>query len=209
MSSLTVQSVYDEVCTYMLEDNGLVYFSTPTDFIDLVQSALQEILQETGLVKAIVTVGVTTPGVDVYNRPDSISDIQGVMVDEVYLEDTNMTAMDLSNRWWPGEQGPAEQWTEQELTNQFRIKPVPDYVGTIKIIGTAQPTLLSTWVMGTTIPLIPNSFVLFFKFKVLEKIFSTDGESKDMGRAKYCKARWTEGTNLGAAIMSEQMLEEQ
>lgn len=54
---------------------------------------------------------------------------------------------------------------------------------------------------------IPYSFVQYIKYGALARIFSTDGELKDIQRAKYCDARFTEGKNIARVIMQESVLE--
>ena len=50
--------------------------------------------------------------------------------------------------------------------------------------------------------MLPASFRPYLKYGVLAKIFGSDSELKDMQKAAYCQARYAEGINLAAAIMT-------
>jgi hypothetical protein len=71
-------------------------------------------------------------------------------------------------------------------------------------------TLLSTmkpaqdaFAMDDQIDFVPDSFISYIAYGVLAKVFSRDGETRDVARQKYAEARWAEGLNLGKAISDE------
>ena len=55
--------------------------------------------------------------------------------------------------------------------------------------------------------LVPESFALYLSYGVLWKLFSADSEAKDMNRAMYASARYREGLNAAASIMTEAVLD--
>lgn len=69
----------------------------------------------------------------------------------------------------------------------------------LTIVGTLG---LSTYTFGIddAIPIVPDSLCPYLVYGVLQRIWSADGETKDMQRATYAQARFTEGINLCAAI---------
>lgn len=71
--------------------------------------------------------------------------------------------------------------------------------GNLSMIG---PTGLNkiTFVLGDVIPVIPDSFCFYLAYGILARIFSTDGEAKDIQRAYYCQSRYTEGCSAAAAV---------
>jgi hypothetical protein len=74
--------------------------------------------------------------------------------------------------------------------------------GNLKLVGTAIPTIL-TLTLDTPIEFVPDSFIPYLKWGVLEKIHSVDGEAKNLASAKYAAARYLEGKNLVNAIFGE------
>lgn len=72
----------------------------------------------------------------------------------------------------------------------------------IQTISTGIPSTLNPSI-SQYLELIPDSFIPYIKYGSLAKIFSQDGECKDLQKAYYAMARYTEGINLAAAIMSE------
>lgn len=74
--------------------------------------------------------------------------------------------------------------------------------GNLTMVGVALPTILDIS-LDTPIEFVPDSLTPYLKWGVLERVFSVDGESKDLARAKYCGARFLEGRNLINAIFDE------
>jgi len=69
-------------------------------------------------------------------------------------------------------------------------------------ISTGIPSTLNV-AINSYLELIPDSFTPYIKYGALQKVFSQDGECKDLLKSAYCQSRYTEGVNLAAAIMSE------
>ena len=69
--------------------------------------------------------------------------------------------------------------------------------------STALPVQSKTYELTDLIQGIPDSFTVYLKYGVIERVFKMDGEMKDELRARYCAARFQEGVNLARAIMQE------
>jgi hypothetical protein len=77
----------------------------------------------------------------------------------------------------------------------------------LETISTAIPAKLSGWNLSDTVDLVPDTFSIALRYGVLQRIFSMDGEQKDMQKAIYCGARYQEFVNMAAAIMSQEFSE--
>ena len=71
--------------------------------------------------------------------------------------------------------------------------------GNLTMIGNTGISSI-TYALGDLVPVLPDSFCWGLTYGVLARVFSTDGEAKDMQRAAYCNARYQECANAGAAI---------
>ena len=69
--------------------------------------------------------------------------------------------------------------------------------------STALPVQSKTYQLADLIQGIPDTFTVYLKYGVLERVFKMDGEAKDELRARYCASRFQEGVNLARAIMQE------
>ncbi len=74
--------------------------------------------------------------------------------------------------------------------------------GNLTMIGPAGLSAFLT-TLGQIIPVIPDSFCFYLSMGILSRIFSTDGEAKDLQRSYYCDARYSEGCAAAAAISGE------
>ena len=78
--------------------------------------------------------------------------------------------------------------------------------GNLTMVGTMGPPQI-TYTLSTPIPSsVPDSAVCYLAYGVLSRIFSSDSEVKDMQRAYYCLARYSEGVNVLAGISGEMLL---
>lgn len=59
--------------------------------------------------------------------------------------------------------------------------------------------------LNSPIEHLTDDWVPFIQYGILAKIFGCDGETRDVLRERYCKARYDEGTMLGMAIMGEEI----
>lgn len=85
----------------------------------------------------------------------------------------------------------------------YSINPGDD--GNLTIVG-PKGSATNVFTLGQVVPVLPDSFCYALAYGVLARIFSQDGEVKDLSRAQYAQARYTEYLNAAAAV-SGQMLE--
>lgn len=77
----------------------------------------------------------------------------------------------------------------------------------LQIIATGLPSSIQVS-LNTYIQQIPDSFAPAIKYGILSRIFAQDGEMKDITKANYCQARYSELVSLAASIMSEEFEEQ-
>lgn len=80
--------------------------------------------------------------------------------------------------------------------------------GNLSMLGSALPWNVNNLTLQTYVELLPDSFTPYLKYGILARIFATDSEVKDQQKAAYCQARYAEGINLAAALMSDEYTEE-
>lgn len=69
-------------------------------------------------------------------------------------------------------------------------------------IGTVQP-IFQVLSLDQVITEIPDSFLKYIRYGVLQRIFENDAELKDTMRAQYCAKRYSEGIALASAVNRE------
>lgn len=74
--------------------------------------------------------------------------------------------------------------------------------------GTALPFQIANIGPQTFVELLPDSLTPYLKYGILARVYNSDNELKDLQKAAYCSARFSECTNLIAAIMSQVYQEE-
>lgn len=103
--------------------------------------------------------------------------------------------------------------TISSYTGAQYIDPISAEFGTVSNLvpsaanlmmsSTALPVQSKTYQLADLVQGIPDTFAVYLKYGVLERVFKMDGEMKDELRARYCGARFQEGVNLARAIMQE------
>ena len=72
--------------------------------------------------------------------------------------------------------------------------------GNLTMVGTTGLDSI-TFTLDEIIPVIPDSFAaVYLAYGILARIFSTDGEAKDLQRSYYCQSRYMEGVQAAAAV---------
>lgn len=74
--------------------------------------------------------------------------------------------------------------------------------GNLSIVGTKGLSSI-TFTLDQVIPVLADVICPALSYGILARIWSNDGESKDLQRAAYANARYTEFLNLGAAVAGE------
>lgn len=78
----------------------------------------------------------------------------------------------------------------------------------LTMVGSAIPTQ-EVWGIDDTLAGIPDSATPYLVFGILQKIFSADGESRDIQRANYCQKRYEEGISLYRSVLLSTMEDSQ
>lgn len=221
--SVAVQSIYDRVTYDMLENGGLVLGTvTSAQFLTYLEEAVLEFCQQAGLVRKIYTQRVIA-GTAQYAAPVDVMQIQCAFVGGKYIQPTSTEELQNSEYEWSSKSGPPQSWFADGMpANQIKLFPNPDTSGTVfsgtygtflpannglTVVGPAGPTTNTLTLLGDIPEEVPDSFTPYLTYRVLYRVFSTDGEAKDLQRAYYCDARWKEGVALAQAIMND-LLEE-
>ena len=216
--SVTVQQVYNDVCAAMLEPNGFILgIVTPQGFLDYFREILLTWYEQVALVQN-VCVQTLTSGTAQYAFPDDIINPQDAFWGARALNRTSLQELDQFEYAWNGRSGPPDRWRDDSLPPKtVAVFPTPSQTGAVyspkygqfypadrnlALVGTYGTTKTS-FSLADTIPNVPDSFTAYLGYGVMAKIFSTDGEAKDMQRAAYCSARFQEGVSLARAMLGQ------
>lgn len=211
MATATFNDVYLDCCDVLLENGGLVLnLVTPQQWLDMAGEVLTDLLLKMHIIQAVDSTTVTNPGISIYSIPipPLSTDVTYCAYDNTYLHRTSTFYLDNSNAIWAGSEGFPQTWKQDEVDpTQVQISPTPaatEGTRTLTLIGAQIPDKITGWVLGDTIPLLPNSLLPYLRYGILAKIFATDSEQKDLFKAAYCNARCSEGISLMAAMMSQE-----
>lgn len=84
------------------------------------------------------------------------------------------------------------------------ISSMVSSTGNLQMISTVTP--VDNLTLADYVPLIPDSFIPFCKYGIVAKLFTADSGARDVQRAMYANARFTEGLRLFGSIMDEQAI---
>ncbi len=219
----TVASIYTKLCIDLLENGGLVLGTVTSDqFLKYLEEAILEFCQEAGLKKKIYTQKITS-GTSQYSIPVDVLQVQCAFRGGKFIDPTSLEQLQNSEYEWVSKTGPTQQWFQDGLAaDMIQLFPIPDASGAVfsgtygdflpannglTVVGPAAPTTLTLTLLSDIPTEIPDSFTPYLNYRVLYRIFSTDGECYDQQRAYYCDARWQEGVNLARSIMGEVLQE--
>jgi len=57
----------------------------------------------------------------------------------------------------------------------------------------------------SVVQLVPDALTPYLKYGILARIFNSDSELRDVQKAAYCNARYSEGINMCSVMMSQEM----
>lgn len=204
--STAIADIYADVCHAVLESPALAHAYSANAFLRDILVAARTLLQTAPLVQNIFSVSGTS-GVGAYAIPDGVGEVLAVFWNGNYLKPSTAMAMNDDDPQWESESRTPETWHMDLLDpDTIRIAPLPVANGTLKIVGTEQPTA-SSLSAGDNIPLVPDTLTHYLMFACLQKIWEMEGEGRDLNRAKYCKARLDELTNVLKVVASEEYAE--
>ena len=204
--STAVSDIYTDASHMILEGTSMTLAYSEANFLADLLVAVRTILQESGLIQNVFTVSGTS-GLGRYTLPDAVGEVIAVIWNNSYLFPATGMAMNEDDAKWEARSRQPEVWNMDALIpDTIQISPLPTANGTLAIVATEQPTAASL-ALGDNVPLLPDSLTPYLVFAVLQKIWETDGEARDLNRAKYCKARLDELRNIARAVIDEQFAE--
>ncbi len=226
---IPVRDIYNRVTYDLLEDLELrLGVLTDQQFLDYLEEAILEFCQQGQAIKKIFTQMVMNAQSQ-YLIPDDILQVQNCFIGGVYIEQVSLDELQNGEYEWAKKSGMPLSWFEDGLpAGTAQLVPIPDYTGDVILapqppfgdygsfhpeqgnftcVGGSGPNPIALTLDDFIPSVIPNSFTPYLVYRIEWRVFSQDGESKDLQRAIYCNARWQEGIALIQAIMTEGMLD--
>lgn len=233
--SVSVQTIYDQCCFVMMEDLGFsLGMFTEQQFLDILGVVILDFTQRAALYKNLFTTQIKA-GVPQYTVPDDVMKPELCFVAGRIIEKVTEADLMMGHFEWSKKLGQPRQWHEDNLApKKLELFPTPDFNGAnytgstqligeydgffpadnnLTIVGPAAPDI-TAWTLldGSGSPVllqcVPDSFSHYIAYGILEQIFSAEGETRDVQRAAYCRARFQEAINLADAIAREELLED-
>jgi hypothetical protein len=230
--SITVQSIVNQIGVDLLEPNPPGFLTgtiTQAEILDILGPVLMDFLTQTGLIWDVFTQFLEA-GISQYILPDSMSDTYYCFVDAKIIEQVDLFSDYLLGQWTRKPAYPLA-WHQDGLPiKTIEVVPAPNWNGVAPnpsppqppfgTFGSFQPgdrdltfvgPILASkevWSIGDTLDTIPDTFTVYLAYGILSRIFSSDGELKDMSRANYCSTRYQEGVKLAKIILLEMMGDE-
>ncbi len=227
--SVTVQNVYSQGCLVLLEDSGLttgVY--TEAQFLRDFHAVMLDFCQRTRLVHGVFTAMVTAEVAE-YLVPDDIMEVSTCFYNARLIQKTSRQELDHLIHNWRKRWDIPRFWHEDDLdiktvqivpgptisgdTIAGDVPPIGEYdtfaVGdcNLTFVGPRAPDE-EAWELADMLSFIPDIFTHYLVYGMLAKIFSADGETRDVQRAAYCTTRYEEGAALAAGLLEELESEE-
>jgi hypothetical protein len=234
--SVSVNTIYAQVCFVLMEDGGLVLgLISPQQFLDMLGVVILDFAQRASVYQKVFTETVNA-GVSQYTVPDDVIKAETCFIGGRLIE--KVTEHDLACSFvnWRRKYDTPRQWHEDNLLPKiieifpnpisngvnypgFTQQPIGKYGDffaadqNLSMVGAAGPTITAwTFLDQSSNPVllqtVPDSFSHYIVYGILEQIFSADGETRDLQRALYCRTRWQEGLMLADAIAHEELLED-
>jgi hypothetical protein len=122
----TVQSVYQAVCDVLAEPQGLTSgIYTEAQFLEDFREVLWDLLQRTGIVKALVVEALTS-GTATVSLPDHVMDVDEALCSMRYLHYTTAEEMDNLLGEWRTATGLPKRWHQDRLPQDtLGVQPTP------------------------------------------------------------------------------------
>lgn len=125
--SATVQNIYNDCCSILLEPSGLVLgLYTPAQFIQAYREVMDDFLGRTGLIKAIAVIAQEF-GIPQYVMPDWISEPEVAITDGTAIRRDFEGNIGSIDRNWQNKVGSPRSWRQdKQLPNQVSLYPAPN-----------------------------------------------------------------------------------
>lgn len=192
---------------------------TEQQFLNSLSAVLLDWCQRTGLYKHIYTQRLLA-GEAEYTVPEDVIEPDLCFIGGRIIEQVAEEELDQSHADWRRQAGVPVQWHSDNLPpKKIELFPKPNYNGlegqvgygdffaagrNLTMVGAAAPSK-TAWTLADTLDTIPDIFVHYLIYGVLEQIFSAEGESRDAQRALYCGTRYQEGVELARMLVAEEV----
>jgi len=199
----TVNQLIAQIAFLVQEDSTLSSGQwSVAEVIDYINVITDEFIRETNITKQTDPITVVG-GTRSYSEPADSMALDRIDFDRIALRRTNVGFLDLDNRRWRTISGTPHAYHQDQLPNKtFELDraPLAGQAGLfINVISTLAPAAVTA---GTDNLTVPDYAVLYIKFGVLWKMLEKQGESQDLVKAKYCKARYDFGVSLYQNLMA-------
>jgi hypothetical protein len=200
----TVQDLLDQIILMTQEDATFSSgFWTIAEIIDYINDVEKDFFDRSGCFKRQDTVGATA-GDRVFLEPTDSMSIDRITFNQVPLHRTDRWMLDMEDRNWKNQPAGVPKQYHQDLLLTKRFEVDRD-VGPVGQDFTLTYTILPTTLTTTTDPLnITPAFFHYILYGVLEKMLGKQGEGQDLGREKYCHARYEAGVAIVLTLMRSQ-----
>ena len=200
----TVQDMLDQIIFMTQEEDTFSSgFWTESEIISYINDIEKDFFDRTGCFKRQDTVGATA-GDRVFLEPSDSMSIDRITFNQVPLHRTDRWALDMENRDWKNQPSGVPKQYHQDLllTKRFEVDreigpPGQDFTLTYTILPA---TLTSS---GDLLNITP-AFFHYILYGVLEKMLGKQGEGQDLGKEKYCHARYEAGVATVLTLMRSQ-----
>ena len=221
--AVTVQTLYQQALYICMEDNGFVLgLFSEQQFLDVLGVVILDFAQRAALYKNIYTQKITA-GTSVYAIPDDVMKPELAFVGGKIIEKVAEADLTQGHFEWRSKSDSPRQWHEDNLPpKQVELFPNPITTGStdagtygkfapaennLTVVGPAAPDI-TNWSLSDPLQCVPDSFTPYILYGILEQIFSSESELRDVQRAAYARARYLEGIALAEALALEDLLEE-
>jgi len=206
----TVRDIYNEVCSVLLEPNGLALgLYTETQFLLDFREVIADFHQESGIIKRAIPLSVTA-GQNQVALPDYVLRVEEVFYRGRYLHYIPSFELDNLVRKWRSESSSPRYWHEDRVElKHIGLFPTPsESIANALLVVATTDTGIGSYTLDTQLTGFPDSFLPYLKYGVLATVFGRDGETRDTLRQQYCQSRFQEGCSLAQAISLEGLGEE-
>lgn len=222
----SVRDLYNIFCDDMFEPGGLrLEIVSDGQFISVLNTTLVDFSKDTAPYCNLYTQQVFQ-GQAAYPIPNQLMRVDDAFLAGVYVEQT--TAQSLSNGTpnWRTEQGLPRLWHGDQLPPKtMELAPIPDYTsvplptdnwGSFDVAGLSPDQHQGLCQSGPVMPQLVQSlddpvpepfdddvFMAYILSGVEARLFSSDNECKDMGKASFAATLYREGIEVLRAISAE------
>jgi hypothetical protein len=122
-------------------------------------------------------------------------------VNEIDLQETTQSDLDMENSSWTSDQGAPEQWFRDQIdSGKFGLYPLPVDDASLQL-WYSKRALYGAGISLFGNFLIPDVMTHYLKYGALAKCWSKDGEAHNPLRAEYCQKRFDLGVELVSRFM--------